>query len=142
MDNQIQIPPQVVTQQPKKKNSWFGKIETREEALKVIKDSSYGFFFLAVLQAGIGFALGMNLWLDAILYLIFGAALLKFKSRIAAVLLLLLTGGALVMTFLNKLNPDPSAGTGGTNLFLAAIMIWVSIRAIQATFKLHNLNKT
>ena len=71
MDNQTQVPPQVAAEQPKKKNSWFGKIETKEEALKVIKDSSYGFFFLAVLQAVIGFALGMNLWLDAILYFIF-----------------------------------------------------------------------
>ena len=134
MDNSIPVP-------PKKKNAWFGKIETREEALKVIKDSSYGFFFIAVLQAVIGFALGMNLWLDAVLYLIFGGILLKFKSRVAAILLLLLTSGALVMTFINKINPDPSSRTGGTNLFLAVIMIWTSIRAIQATFKLHKLEK-
>ncbi len=129
MDNTIPVP-------PKKKNAWYGKIETKEEALKVIKDSSYGFFFVAVLQAVIGFALGMNLWLDAILYLIFGAILLKFKSRVAAILLLLLTSGALIMTFINKINPDPSSGTGGTNLFLAVIMIWASVRAIQATFGL------
>ena len=81
------------------------------------------------------------LWLDAILYLIFGAILLKFKSRVSAILLLLLTSGALVMTFINKINPDLKNGTGGTNLFLAVIMIWVSVRAIQATFKLHRLEK-
>ena len=127
---------------PKKKNTWFGKIETREEALKVIKDSSYGFFFIGILQAGIGFALGMNLWLDAILYLVFGGILFKFKSRVAAILLLLLTSGALVTTFLNKINPDPSSRTGGTNLFLAVIMIWISVRAIQATFKIHKLGKS
>lgn len=29
-----------------KKNSWFGKIETQEESLKVIKDVSNGFYSL------------------------------------------------------------------------------------------------
>ena len=39
MENQILTPTQTP---PPKKNNWFGKIETREEALKVIKDSSNG----------------------------------------------------------------------------------------------------
>lgn len=129
MDNAIQV-------SPKKKNNWFGKIETREEAIKIIKDCSYGFFSLAVLQAVIGFALGVSLWLDAILYFILGGILLKFKSRVAAILLLLLTSGALAMTFINKINPGPASEAGGTNLFLAVMMIWVSVRAIQATFRL------
>jgi len=124
-----------------KKNSWYGKIETEDEALKVIKDASYGFFFLAVLQGVIGIVLGMDIWLDAILYLIFAAILLKFKSRIVAVLLLLLTGAALFFTFLNRIGPDPSGKSGGTNIFLALIMFWAAVRAIQATFKLRKIKQ-
>jgi hypothetical protein len=129
------------TPAPAKKNAWYGKIETEQEALKVIKDASYGFFFIAILQGVIGLALGMNVLLDAILYLIFAGILLKFKSRVAAILLLLLSAGALVVTFVNKLNPNPEGRTGGTNIVLAVIMLWAAVRAIQATFKFHKLKQ-
>jgi len=51
---------------------------------------------------------------------------------VVAIILLLLSVGGLVVTGINKFGGD----TGGRNLFLAIIMIWVSIRAIQATFEL------
>jgi hypothetical protein len=125
----------------KKKNSWFDKIETVEDCLSVIKDVSYGFFFVAFLQGVIGFALGANLWFDFAVYIILASILLKFKSRVAAVLLLLVTGLALVVTFLNRISPDPSLASGGTNIFLAIIIVWASVRAVQATFKLNKLSK-
>ena len=126
---------------PKKKNTWFEKIETRDGALKAIKDSSYLFFFVSIFQIVIKFALGTDLRLDAILYLIFGGILLKFKSKIAAILLLLLSSGVLVMAFINRINLDSSPRTGVASLFMPIIMIWASVRAIQATFKLSKLGK-
>ena len=126
MDNSIPVP-------PKKKNAWFGKIETRDEALKVIKDTSNGFYFLAALQIVLGyFIMGTEAIIDGVIFAVCAFLLRKFNSRVVAVILLLLSIGGLVVTGINKFG----GGTGGRNLFLAVIMIWISVRAIQATFGL------
>ena len=126
MENSIPVP-------PKKKNAWYGKIETKEEALKVIKDASNGFYFLAALQVVLGyFIMGTEAIIDGVLFAVCAFLLRKFNSRVVAVILLLLSIGGLVVTAINKFG----GGTGGQNLILAVIMIWTSIRAIQATFGL------
>lgn len=130
MENQTIIPAE---SKPPKKNVWFGKIETKEEAIKVIKDSSNGFYFLAALQIVISyFLLGLPSIIDGVIFAVFAFLLRQFKSMVVAVLLLLLSVGGLVVTGINKFG----GGTGGQNLILAVIMIWVSVRAIQATFGL------
>ncbi len=98
MENTISVP-------PKKKNAWFGKIETKEEALKVIKDASMG-----------------------------ASAII---SRVVAIIFLLLSIAVTVYTRKNKFG----GGTGGKNIILAVIMIWTSIRAIQATFGLRKFQQ-
>ena len=135
MENQILTPTQTP---PPKKNNWFGKIETREEALKVIKDSSNGFYFLAVLQIVIGyFLLGASAIVDSVILAILAFLLRKFNSMVVAILLLLLSLAGIVVTGINRFG----GGTGGRNIILAVIMIWVSVRAVQATLKLHKLEK-
>jgi cobalamin synthase len=42
-----------------KKKGWFSKIESREDALKVVKDTSSGFFVVAALQAALSFLMGV-----------------------------------------------------------------------------------
>lgn len=126
MDNIIPVP-------PKKKNTWFGKIETRDEALKVIKDVSNSFYFLAALQIIFGyFIMGVEVIIDGTIFAVCAFLLRKFNSRVVAVVLLLLSVGGLIVTGINKFG----GGSGGRNLVLAVIAIWVSIRAIQATFEL------
>ncbi len=121
-------------EEKKKKAGLFAKIESKNIALKIIKDSSMGFFFVAALQAGLGYFITPSLIIDAILYAILAGILLKWKSRVAAVFLLLLGGAALVMTVLNKAGVTAE---GGNNIILAVIIFWVAIRAVEATFKLH-----
>ncbi len=121
-------------EEKKKKAGLFAKIESKNVALKIIKDSSMGFFFVAALQAGLGYFITPSLIIDAILYAILAGILLKWKSRVAAVFLLLLGGAALVMTVLNKAGVTAE---GGNNIILAVIIFWVAIRAVEATFKLH-----
>lgn len=118
----------------KKKSGLFGKIENRDEALKTIHDGSMAFFFVAALQAGLGYFLAPSMIIDAVLYAVLGWILLKWKSRVAAVLLLLLGGLALVMTGLNKFGVTHE---GGSNLFLALVIFWTAIRSVEASFKLH-----
>ncbi len=118
----------------KKKVGIFTKINCKEDALKIIKDSSLGFFFVAVIQAGVGYFIAPSLIIDAVLFAILATILLICKSRIAAILLFLFGGLTLSMTFLNKVGVTAQ---GGNNIFLALIIFWIAIRAVESTFKLH-----
>ncbi len=131
MENKIPAPNP--TPQPKK-NIWFGEIETREEALKVIKDASNGFYFFAGLQIVLGyFIMGASAIVDGVIFAVLAFLLRKFNSMVIAIFLLLLSVAGIVITGINRFG----GGTGGRNIILAVIMVWVSVRAIQATFKLH-----
>jgi len=56
-----------------------------------------------------------------------------FKSRIVAILLLLLA----IVTVLLTLKIFSGHGfSGGLNIILAAFVVWVGVRAVEATFKL------
>jgi hypothetical protein len=57
-----------------------------------------------------------------------------WQSRVAAVLLLLVTGIQGLVTILNRLGVTTQ---GGTNIILAFIMLVIAVRAVEATFKLH-----
>lgn len=128
MDNAIPKPPTSTA-----KLGLFGKIRRRDDALKVIKDASNGFYFLAAFQLVLGyFIMGVEVIIDVVIFAICAFLLRKFNSRVVAVILLLLSVAGLVVTGINKFG----GGSGGRNLLLTVIMIWVSIRAIQATFGL------
>jgi hypothetical protein len=118
----------------KKKSGLFSKIESRDDSLKTIKDTSMAFFFVAALQGVLGYFIAPSMIIDAVMYAILAGALLYWKSRVAAVLLLLLGGAAVVMTALNRFGVTAD---GGNNIILALIIAWAAIRAVEATFKLH-----
>jgi len=67
--------------------------------------------------------------IDAIIYIFLGLFLYQIKSQIAAWLMFIYAIGVFIITALAK------AGImeGGTNIFLAAMIIWISFRAIKAT---------
>ena len=117
----------------KKKKGWFAKIESRDDALKVIKDVSMGFFFVAVLQGALSFLVGFSTIFDAVVYAVGGFFLYRYNSRATAVILLILAFVAVGVTFANKAGADLG---GGNNIFLAFIVLWAAIRAVEATFKL------
>ena len=122
-------------EQANKKNAWYGKIETKEDAIKVIKDSSNGFLLLSAIQMALGFIIGIETVIDGVIYLILALLLRKFNSRVVAIILLLLSLVSIVVTGMNKLG----GGAGGRNVLLSLIVTWVSIRAIQATFVYNRL---
>ncbi len=117
----------------KLKAGMFSRIESREDALKMIKDTAIGFFFIAAIEAVIGCFFVPSLFFDAFLYAILATVLLKWKSRISAILLLLVSMGALAMTLLNMLGVTE---VGGVNIVLALLIFWAAIRSVEATFKL------
>ena len=124
-----------MAEQTPKKRGLFSKIETREDALKTIKDSSITFYLIGGLQIALSFFLGASAIVDGLLFIIFAFLLQKFNSRIVAVLLLILSGAGLVVTTMNSFG----GGQGGRNVILALVVLWASIRAVQATFKLQSL---
>lgn len=120
-------------------SSMFGKIETEEQALQVIREASKGFFWLAGMQAVLALLIYPAAVLDAALYAILGYWLRKSNSKVAALLLLLIALGALGVTVMNRLGVGE--GMGGRNIFLAVIVFWVSVRAVQATFKISSFGE-
>ncbi|MFM7640335.1 MAG: hypothetical protein ACKO45_02120 [Cyanobium sp.] len=120
-------------QEPKKVGP-FTKIKSREDALKVMQYSSGSFFVLAAILGGIGVFLTPSMLIDAAILAMLAAILRTWKSRVAAVLLLLMSLGIVITTTLTKLGISKGVGS---NIFLAVIVLWVAIRAVQATFLLH-----
>jgi hypothetical protein len=118
-----------------KKNSWFSKIESREDALKVIKDTSSAFMVIAVIQAILSYFVGTSILVDAIINMGGAFFLRRFNSRVAAVVLLILALITIGVTIANMLGAK--LGAGG-NILVAIIVLWAAIRAVEATFKLHN----
>src|SRR5688572_13978125 len=119
------------------KKKFWGPIETIEDADKVCRDSANAFFFVAILQAVIGAFLAPAMLIDAAAFAILAFLLRKLKSRVAAVLLLIVAGFVCISTVMNKINPE--SAVGGSNIFLAIIIMMAAIRAVQGSFKYHSM---
>jgi hypothetical protein len=117
-----------------KKNGLFAKIENGTDAAKTVRDAALGFFFVAALQGLLGVFLAPALMVDAVVLVVLAGILMKWRSRTAAVLLLLMSGLQAATTILNRIGVTSQ---GGKNIILAAIMVIAAVRAVEATFKLH-----
>ena len=121
----------------RRRSKWFSKIDTRDDALKAIKDASGAFYVLAAIQLVVVFGLKQYSVVFDIAVLVVGASFLRWKkSRAAAVVLLLFAVVGAGVTVANKFGSDLG---GGNNVILAAITVWAGIRSVQATFTLHRL---
>jgi len=116
-----------------KKFGLFDRIENQEGALKVVRDAAKGFYLIGAIQVLLGLFVMRELLFDGIAVTIPAFFLHKFASRIAAILLLLISSASLIITILNLAGVTSQ---GGRNIFLAAIILITSIRAVEATFRL------
>ena len=110
-----------------RKKRFFATIDTREDALRVVRNSSIWVFVVAAIQALFGYEFAPALLFDAALLLVLGIIVWRWHSRTAAVLLLLLAMSGAVLAVRN----------GGQTLVLVIIMLIASARAVEATFMLH-----
>ena len=115
--------------------NWFTPITTERQALAVIKDTSFVFYFLAVLHIVLGIFLQPAAVLDGVFCAILAFLLWRFKSRVIAVILLFYSLGSAVVTVVNILLQS----AGGRNIFMAVLVIGVTVRAVKATFTLQRL---
>jgi len=120
-----------VAEVTKKKNALFSKIETREDAVKAVRDCAGGFFVVAAIQGVLGALLIPSLIIDALIITVLALILRKWHSRFAAVLLLLMSVLILGTTVGNRIGVTSQ---GGGNIFLAVLMVLVAFRSVQATF--------
>jgi hypothetical protein len=111
---------------PGKKPVWFSKIETKEQAIQIVHIASIYYFVAAGIQVLLALAIKPILGIDAVIFVVGGIVLRQLNSRIAAVALLIDACIGVLFTLLS----------GGLPI-LAALGIWVGIRATDATFKLN-----
>lgn len=131
MENEIPVP-------PKKQDLLFGKIETEDGALKVIKYVSNAIYVLAALQIVVWLVLlGVATVVDWVIFAVCAFILQRYKSRAIAVILLVLSVLAIISTAINSFG----GGSGGQNVGLAFLVVFISVRAVQATYKLKKLRQ-
>lgn len=116
-----------------KKNFLFGKVESRDDAVKLAKDCGIAFLVVAAIQAAVAYWVALYLFFDAALFALCGYFIAYRHSRVAAVIALLLGLGVVVTTVMNKLGQNVG---GGSNVILALIVAAAGIRSVEATFKL------
>ncbi len=118
-------------------NFKFWEIKNKEEALYIIKQFSYCFIFVGALFTILGFFVNLGAIIDGVIFLILGLLLFFLKSRIVAILLLLNSGAGIIITFMNIIG----SSSGGTNIFLSIIILYISIATVYSTFKYHKFKK-
>lgn len=114
---------------------WFSRMETREDALKIVKGCSTVFFVVAGLQTAWSLVHGFVLLYDVAIYVVAAFMLNRFKSRAAAIVLLIM---AIVATTTTVANLAGKSLGGGSNVLVAVVVLWSAIRAVGATFKLRS----
>ena len=115
----------------KKKNGLFSKIETRDDALKAVRDCAGGFFVVAAIQGVLGAILFPSMIIDALLIAVLAFIIRQWHWRFAAVVLLLMSLVIVVTTVGNRIG---ATSQGGGNIYLAVLMVLVAFRSVQATF--------
>lgn len=109
----------------------FWKIKNKENALYAIKQCSYFFLFVAGwhILGGI-LAKEISVVIDGTVVLALALLLLFLKIRIVSILLILVSGVAIFITYLNKIG---YLNDGGSNIILAILSFYFAIISLFAT---------
>ena len=118
----------------------FAPIEDRDGARVLAGDLGKALLIVAVIQTVLALARDPAALVDAALYAVFGTFIWVTASRLGAVLVLLVAGGAGVLTMLSLLGPVQISGA--RQIILALVTVWIAGRAVQATFNYHRFGKT
>jgi hypothetical protein len=120
-----------------RKIAWLAKIETRDDALDVLKVASCAFVFLAALQLVLYLVLeSPAALLDAAVLVVGALALFFVHSRAAAAVLLAVSCVEALVTVANLFGAHLGVGR---NVILAGLMVWVAVRGVQATWALERM---
>ena len=113
------------------KIAWISSIETRDDALQVVKVGTAAFFFLAGLHVLLYLVLKSYVPLiDAAVIVVGALAIRELHSRPAALILVAISCAEAGVTFANEIGAHLG---GGSNIVLAGLMVWVAVRTLQGT---------
>jgi len=125
-----------------KKPQILKKIKTRDDALTTIKDIAIVFFILAIMQlivVAIQFPPILDVQIfESAIHISVAIILWYWQSRVAAIILLILSGGGLIMMMYHWFAGGPVNLVNPAMLVLALIITAAAVRAVQATFLLHD----
>jgi len=117
---------------------FFDKIREEEDAAKIVRAGS-----LVFLAAGLFFTIASfwsdrEIWLHGAAYIVLGFLLRQFKSRVIASILFVLV----LATLLQQIQLFPHRQyAAGASIIIAAVLVFVGVRAIEATHKLRKSAK-
>ena len=78
--------------------------------------------------------------IDAVILATLATVLRFWNSRVAAFLLIIFGSAAVAVTAMNKFGvPIAGMSSGGSNIVLALIALWLAIKSFEATTKLHGV---
>ena len=117
----------------------FAPIEDRDGARVLAGDLGKALLVVAVIQTILALAREPLTLVDAALYAACGAVIWVTASRLAALVVLMVAGGALVLTMLSLLGPVQKPG--GRHIIVALVTLWIAGRAVQATFDYHRFGR-
>lgn len=115
------------------------KIETIDDATKIINMVSNSFIGLAIIQIVLLAVLLENYYaiVDSVIIMVIALLLKKFKNIVFSILILLVSLGALVATVMSKIGLTQ----GGQNVYLTVVMLYMSIKAVKATLFIRKTKK-
>jgi hypothetical protein len=116
-----------------RKMGFFAKIREQEDAVKIVHAASLAFIVAGLFFSILSYWYGPELWMDGLAYIVLAFLLRQFKSRMVAVLLLLLavvTGALLIGIF------SRNGSFAGMDVILAGVLFFIGLRAVEATHKL------
>jgi uncharacterized protein YacL len=113
----------------------FDRIRHEEDAVKIVRAAS-----LVYLAAGLFFCIlslwtGLEVWMHGLAYVVLGFLLRQFRSRIIATLLVLVV---VVMVAMELRLFKGQVYSAALSIVVAAILVWVGARALEATIKLRS----
>lgn len=117
-----------------KYGAWVAKIRDRGTAVRMARECAFAMLFWAVVQAAFSLKYGHSLLVHSVILAGGGFALLRWKSRVAAVVLALY---ALTNAGITLAANAGIAVEGGKNLALALMIAWTALKAVEAAFRLH-----
>ena len=112
---------------------FFSILKNRSDALSMIRYVVLGFYMLSGVLVLLALFNQSTVWVDAVIYTVLAYFLSRTHSRAIAVILVVLSLALLATTLIQV----PAEAIRGRNPLVAFFMLMASLRAVEATFKLH-----
>ena len=117
----------------RKRRGIFAIIRSRDDALRVVADAAIAFLAAAAVLAATAFSQGWQDLTDATLYVVLGFLMWRFRSPAAAFALLVI---AMMRFFVTVGQAIETGAVNWTYVLVTIVVLFASIRAIEATLKL------